>query len=51
MLHIELAQIFEFPAYYGGNWDAFDEAFHDEHPLPAVTELRWLSAETLAAKT
>ena len=32
-LHILLEKAFEFPAYYGRNWDAFDERVRDV-PLP-----------------
>jgi ribonuclease inhibitor len=28
-LHGELARVFAFPDYYGGNWDAFDECIAD----------------------
>jgi ribonuclease inhibitor len=33
-LHAELARVFLFPAYYGRNWDAFDECV-GELALPA----------------
>ena len=48
-LHAELARVFEFPAHYGANWDAFDDVFDDEHRLPARSALLWLDSETLAA--
>lgn len=31
-LHERLASFFEFPSYYGKNWDAFDECITDFPP-------------------
>ena len=37
-LHAELARVFSFPGYYGGNWDAFDECI-DDVVVPASVEV------------
>ena len=35
-LHKRLAQVFSFPNYYGGNWDAFDECIADIAPPVSI---------------
>jgi ribonuclease inhibitor len=46
-LHQLLAEAFEFPAYYGRNWDAFDECVRDSAQSGHVTISGF---ETLRAK-
>jgi ribonuclease inhibitor len=36
-LHELLAEAFQFPAYYGRNWDAFDECIRDSSRSSQVT--------------
>ncbi len=47
-LHLALAEAFGFPAWYGGNWDAFDECF-DDLALPPRVAIVWTDADRLAA--
>ena len=42
-LHILLEKAFEFPAYYGRNWDAFDERVRDV-PLPVEIWVRGIAS-------
>jgi len=35
-LHDRLAQVFAFPDYYGGNWDAFDDCIADLAPPVSI---------------
>ncbi len=48
--HEELARAFDFPDYYGGNWDAFDECIadfaHEQAGVPVA--LVWDHIETTA---
>lgn len=37
-LHDLLFQAFQFPSYYGSNWDAFDECIRDVR-VPSVIEI------------
>jgi RNAse (barnase) inhibitor barstar len=46
-LHAQLARTFEFPNYYGANWDAFNECF-DDPALPHPSALLWRGADALA---
>ena len=46
-LHEKLADAFQFPRYYGRNWNAFDECIRDV-TLPAKVTIRGL--EKLRAK-
>jgi RNAse (barnase) inhibitor barstar len=46
-LHAELARAFEFPEYYGANWDAFYDCIGDSE-LPQRSALLWRDAERLA---
>ena len=46
-LHRELAGTFDFPDYYGGNWDTFNDCF-DDPPLPPRSALLWRGAQRLA---
>ena len=48
-LHAALARTFDFPDYYGSNWDAFNDCF-DEPELPRRTALMWRGAERLARR-
>jgi RNAse (barnase) inhibitor barstar len=41
-LHALLAEKLRFPAYYGGNWDAFDECIADV-AVPLAVEIRGTS--------
>ena len=42
-LHALLAEAFQFPDYYGQNWDAFDECIRDVE-LPRHVEITGLEA-------
>ena len=42
-LHEKLADAFQFPDYYGGHWDAFDECIRDV-TLPAQVTIRGLKS-------
>jgi RNAse (barnase) inhibitor barstar len=46
-LHEELARAFNFPGYYGRNWDAFNDCF-DDPPLPLRSAILWQDAQRLA---
>ena len=48
-LHEELAEAFEFPDYYGRNWDAFDECF-SEVEMSSRVAIVWTRADVLASR-
>ncbi len=41
-IHDRLSHAFNFPAYYGKNWDAFDECIRDLDTPPAKIRIRGL---------
>ena len=43
-LHEVLARELQFPAYYGHNWDAFDECIGSDLQRPAIVRIRGLTA-------